>query len=177
MTHLPKTLFAFFRHFIKKYWVGILIIAPFAVLALLSYPASGNGSWGDFRFDILGWLFFVAGGTMRWWATLYIGGRFLLWVIGVAVVLCSIIFMADSVELLRRASGNPAATFGIVLTMAVFKLPSTAQEVMPFGLLAATLGCLTQLTRTSELIIVRVSGSSRESASPVNDRARARQSR
>ncbi len=92
--------------------------------------------------------------------TLYIGGRFLLWVIVVAVVLCSVILMADSVELLRRASGNPEATVPIVLTMAIFKLPSTAQEVMPFGLLAATLGCLTQLTRTSELIIIRVSGSS-----------------
>ena len=31
---------------------------------------------------------------------------------------------------------------------------------MPFGLLAATLGCLTQLSRTSELIIVRASGAS-----------------
>src|SRR5689334_20317402 len=92
--------------------------------------------------------------------TLYIGGRFLLWVISVAVVLCSVILMADSVELLRRASGNPEATMGIILTMAIFKLPSTAQEVMPFGLLAATLGCLTQLTRTSELIIIRVSGAS-----------------
>ena len=46
------------------------------------------------------------------------------------------------------------------MLMAIFKLPATAQEVMPFGLLAATLGCLTQLSRTSELIIVRASGAS-----------------
>jgi lipopolysaccharide export system permease protein len=92
--------------------------------------------------------------------TLYIGARFLAWVIGVAVLLSGIILLADSIELLRRASGNPDVSFRIVLVMALFKLPSTAQEVMPFGLLAATLGCLTQLTRTSELIIVRVSGAS-----------------
>jgi lipopolysaccharide export system permease protein len=92
--------------------------------------------------------------------TFYIGGRFLLWVAAVAGLLCVIILLADSIELLRRSSGNPDATFSIVLAMALFKLPSTAQEVMPFGLLAATLGCLTQLTRTSELIIVRVSGAS-----------------
>jgi lipopolysaccharide export system permease protein len=92
--------------------------------------------------------------------SLYIGGRFLLWVGGVAGVLSGIILLADSLELLRRVSNNNVADLRIVLTMALFKLPSTAQEVMPFGLLAATLGCLTQLTRTSELIIVRVSGAS-----------------
>jgi len=92
--------------------------------------------------------------------TLYIGGRFLAWVLGVSLLLSGIILLADSIELLRRASGNPDASFGIIVVMALFKLPSTAQEVMPFGLLAATLGCLTQLSRTSELIIVRVSGAS-----------------
>jgi lipopolysaccharide export system permease protein len=91
---------------------------------------------------------------------LYIGGRFLVWVVGVSIVLSAIILLADSIELLRRASGNNEPDLGIVVVMALFKLPSTAQEVMPFGLLAATLGCLTQLTRTSELIIVRVSGAS-----------------
>jgi lipopolysaccharide export system permease protein len=91
---------------------------------------------------------------------LYIGGRFLVWVAGVSIVLSGIILLADSIELLRRASGNNAPDLRIVVVMALFKLPSTAQEVMPFGLLAATLGCLTQLTRTSELIIVRVSGAS-----------------
>jgi lipopolysaccharide export system permease protein len=91
--------------------------------------------------------------------TLYIGARFLLWVTGMAVLLCAVILMGDSIELLRR-SASGTADFQTVVVMAIFKLPSTAQEVMPFGLLAATLGCLTQLTRTSELIIVRVSGAS-----------------
>ncbi|HEX3063944.1 MAG TPA: LPS export ABC transporter permease LptG, partial [Dongiaceae bacterium] len=55
--------------------------------------------------------------------TLYIGGRFLLWVVAVASVLAGVIILADSVELLRRASGNADATFAIVVTMALFKLP------------------------------------------------------
>jgi protein-S-isoprenylcysteine O-methyltransferase Ste14 len=59
----------------SRAWVGILIITPFAILALLSVPISGRGSWGDLRFDLIGWLFFVAGAATRWWATLYIGGR------------------------------------------------------------------------------------------------------
>ncbi len=92
--------------------------------------------------------------------TLYIGGRFLAWVIGVSFVLSIIILLADSIELLRRATEYPEATLGVITLMALFKLPQTAQEVMPFGLLAATLGCLTQLSRTSELIIVRAAGAS-----------------
>ena len=86
---------------------------------------------------------------------LYIGGRFFAWLLGVSLLLGSITLLGDSIELLRRAADKPEMTFALVMLMAVLKLPATAQEVMPFGLLAATLGCLTQLSRTSELIIVR----------------------
>jgi lipopolysaccharide export system permease protein len=91
---------------------------------------------------------------------LYIGGRFFAWLIGVSLLLGGIVLLGDSIELLRRAAEKPQMTFGLVMVMALLKLPATAQEVMPFELLAATLGCLVQLSRTSELIIVRVSGAS-----------------
>jgi len=92
--------------------------------------------------------------------TLYIGGRFFAWLLGVSMLLGGIVLLGDSIELMRRAAGHPEMTFGLVMAMALLKLPATAQEVMPFGLLAATLGCLVQLSRSSELIIVRVSGAS-----------------
>ena len=92
--------------------------------------------------------------------TLYIGGRFFAWLLGVSVLLGCITLLGDSIELLRRSADKPDVTFALVMLMAILKLPATAQEVMPFGLLAATLGCLTQLSRTSELIIVRASGAS-----------------
>jgi lipopolysaccharide export system permease protein len=91
---------------------------------------------------------------------LYIGGRFLAWVFGVSLVLAGVVLLGDAIELLRRTSEKPNVGFGIVVVMAFLQLPSTAQEVMPFGLLGATLGCLAQLSRTSELIIVRASGAS-----------------
>ncbi len=91
---------------------------------------------------------------------LYIGGRFFAWLLGVSLLLACIVLLGDSIELLRRASDKPDVSFGIVMLMAILKLPATAQEVMPFGLLAATLGCLVQLSRTSELVIVRASGAS-----------------
>jgi lipopolysaccharide export system permease protein len=92
--------------------------------------------------------------------TLYIGGRFFAWLLGVSLLLAGIVLLGDSIELLRRASDKPDAGFTLVMLMALLKLPATAQEVMPFGLLAATLGCLVQLSRSSELIIVRASGAS-----------------
>ena len=91
---------------------------------------------------------------------LYIGGRFLAWVFGVSLVLAGVVLLGDAIELLRRTSEKPDVGFGLVVIMALLQLPSTAQEVMPFGLLGATLGCLAQLSRTSELIIVRTSGAS-----------------
>jgi lipopolysaccharide export system permease protein len=92
--------------------------------------------------------------------TLYIGGRFLAWVAGVSLLLCAIVLFGNALELMRKASDRPDVSFGIIMEMALFQTPETAQEVMPFGLLAATLGCLAQLTRNSELVIVRVSGAS-----------------
>ena len=77
--------------------------------------------------------------------TLYIGGRFFAWLLGVSVLLGCITLLGDSIELLRRSADKPDVTFALVMLMAILKLPATAQEVMPFGLLAATLGCLTQL--------------------------------
>jgi protein-S-isoprenylcysteine O-methyltransferase Ste14 len=59
----------------SRAWIGILIVAPFAILALVSQPISGRGTWGDFQFDVVAGMVFIAGAIVRWWATLYIGGR------------------------------------------------------------------------------------------------------
>jgi len=56
-------------------WIAILILAPFAVAALLAAPYAPAGSSVDFLIDAMAWLIFIAGGTFRWWATLYIGSR------------------------------------------------------------------------------------------------------
>ncbi len=59
----------------SRAWLGILILAPFFTLALLSQPLSFEGSWLDWAFDCAAWIVFLCGGALRWWATLYIGGR------------------------------------------------------------------------------------------------------
>jgi protein-S-isoprenylcysteine O-methyltransferase Ste14 len=65
----------------KTWWdaargtVGILILIPFGVLAAISAPWSWTSPWASFQFKCLAWVLFLAGGTFRFWATLYIGGH------------------------------------------------------------------------------------------------------
>ena len=52
----------------------ILIIPAFAAAAL-SQPSVHEGSMADLVLDVLAWLFFLYGALLRFWSTLYIGGR------------------------------------------------------------------------------------------------------
>ncbi len=58
----------------SRAWISLLIILPFAIGAILSQPLAREGTWGDLDLDFCGWLLFMAGAGLRWWATLYIGG-------------------------------------------------------------------------------------------------------
>ena len=81
-------------------------------------------------------------------------GAFLL----VFILFVAIILIVDLIELLRRASGKESATFGVVLNMALYKLPQTVQKTMPFAILFGGMLGFWRLNRTSELIALRASG-------------------
>ena len=90
--------------------------------------------------------------------SVYIGRNFLFWI---AVVFCGLlvtVLLFDTIELLRRAAGRPAATFGVVVTMALLRLPELAQQLTPFVLLFATMLTFWRLTRSHELTVVRAAG-------------------
>jgi protein-S-isoprenylcysteine O-methyltransferase Ste14 len=59
----------------SRAWMGILLLIPFGFIAIFSPPHALEGSWGDLGLDAPGWMLFVIGAALRWWATLYIGGR------------------------------------------------------------------------------------------------------
>ena len=69
-----------------------------------------------------------------------------------------IILIIDLIELLRRASGKESATFGVVFSMAIYKLPLTAQKTLPFAILFGGMLGFWRLNRTSELVALRASG-------------------
>ena len=59
----------------SRAWMSMLLLTPVAVLAVFSVPHWPIDSWTTFWVECLGWSLFFAGAAMRWWATLYIGGR------------------------------------------------------------------------------------------------------
>jgi protein-S-isoprenylcysteine O-methyltransferase Ste14 len=55
--------------------VGSLLVATFGAVVVLSGPAIPEAAWGQIIFEALGWAAFITGAALRFWATLYIGGR------------------------------------------------------------------------------------------------------
>ena len=90
--------------------------------------------------------------------SIYIGRQFLLWFAIVFAALVSIIFLFDMVELLRRAASRPEASFGIIVQMAVLKLPLMAQKLLPFAVLFGGMFAFWRLTKSQELIVARAAG-------------------
>lgn len=90
--------------------------------------------------------------------TAYIGRQFLLWVIAIFLAMTAVILLVDTVELLRRASSKPDATFGIVLGMSLLKLPHLIEQALGFAVLFGGMICFVRLTRYHELVVVRAAG-------------------
>lgn len=90
--------------------------------------------------------------------TLYIGRQVLIWVIAVFFLFVVVIFLIDLIEMLRRASAKPDATFHIALIMTGLRLPFLAQETVPFAVLFGSMLAFWRLNRTSELVAIRASG-------------------
>lgn len=55
--------------------VGVVVLVPAFLVTLFSTPAAPAWSWMGVLLGVAGWAAFVAGAAMRFWATLYIGGR------------------------------------------------------------------------------------------------------
>jgi len=70
----------------------------------------------------------------------------------------SIVYIFDIVELLRRAAKYENATLDIILQMGFFKLLDVGQMVFPFVILFSAIWTFWQLTKKSELVIIRAAG-------------------
>lgn len=88
----------------------------------------------------------------------YIARQFLMWIGAVILLFVVLVFMIDTIELLRRSAGKPAVTFDLVLTMAALKLPFLVQETIPFAVLFGGMMAFWRLNRSSELVTIRAAG-------------------
>ena len=74
------------------------------------------------------------------------------------LILLGIVYLFDTVELLRRASKREEVPFGLVLEMGLLKLPEVGQVMFPFAILFSAMFTFWQMTKRYELIIVRAAG-------------------
>ena len=90
--------------------------------------------------------------------SLYIARQFVAAVLSMLAALSGIVSLFDFIELLRRSTTKPDATFGLVLEIAALRLPFVAMQILPFAVLLGGILAFWRLTRSSELIVARASG-------------------
>jgi len=88
----------------------------------------------------------------------YIARRFLSSILLVFGVVIAVAFLIDIVNLGDRASSRDEAGFGLVLEMALLRIPYLTQKVLPFAMLFGTMLTYIWLTRSNELVVTRAAG-------------------
>jgi len=69
-----------------------------------------------------------------------------------------LIWIFETIELLRRSASIPNISFVNVIELALLKLPHMSQEVLPFAVLFGGMVCFWRLTRSYELVVTRGAG-------------------
>ena len=90
--------------------------------------------------------------------SIYIAKHALIGVLVALMALGLIAVVVDLIELLRRASSRPEATFRVVFTMAWLHLPFFLQQLLPFSVLFGVMFSFQRLTRSQELVAARATG-------------------
>jgi lipopolysaccharide export system permease protein len=90
----------------------------------------------------------------------YVASRFLLGILVTFLVCAVLIFLIDFVELLRQSGKYgevPPLTLALI---AVLRLPAYAEYLVAFAVLVGSIAALLQLSRRSELVVMRAGGMS-----------------
>lgn len=88
----------------------------------------------------------------------YLSRTFLRWIGGFFLLGSAIIFLADAVELVRRASGRGTFDAGDAVLASLLKVPSLTEEFLPFAVLFGAIAAFLALNRRLELAVLRGAG-------------------
>jgi len=90
----------------------------------------------------------------------YIASRFLLGIF-ITFLLCAVlIFLIDFVELLRQSSKYGEVPPYVLAGIALLRLPAYSEYLVAFAVLVGSIAALLQLSRRSELVVMRAGGMS-----------------
>lgn len=73
-------------------------------------------------------------------------------------VLLGVVYLFDTIELIRRAGGKDMIGLGDILVLALYKLPDVGQQILPFIILFASMATLWSLSQRKELECLRAAG-------------------
>lgn len=90
----------------------------------------------------------------------YIGARFLLGIMAVLLLCSVLIFLIDFVELLRQTGKYGEVSLLTLTAIALMRLPAYAEFLIGFSVLVGSIAALLQLSRKSELTVMRAGGMS-----------------
>ncbi|SBW02732.1 putative permease [uncultured Alphaproteobacteria bacterium] len=88
--------------------------------------------------------------------SLYVARNFALAFLFTLLGIIGVTLLFDSIELLRRMNGEGG--LGVVLEMAVLKMPQMLATVLPFAVMLGAMIAFWRLTRTNELVVIRAVG-------------------
>jgi lipopolysaccharide export system permease protein len=90
----------------------------------------------------------------------YIAGRFLLGIFITFLMCAVLIFLIDFVELLRQSSKYGEVPAYVLVGIALLRLPAYSEYLVGFAVLVGSIAALLQLSRRSELVVMRAGGMS-----------------
>jgi lipopolysaccharide export system permease protein len=88
----------------------------------------------------------------------YISRQFLVSFALLLLILLGLVYVFETIELLRRAGNLSGVPFSTILKMGGLKLPYVGQIIVPFAVLFAAIHACWKLNKTSELVVIRAAG-------------------
>ncbi len=88
----------------------------------------------------------------------YLARTYIINTLFLLAALLGVIYLFDTVELMRRAGKMQGVPMSVILQMGLLKLPEVGQMLLPFAILFGAMFTFWQLTRRYELIVVRAAG-------------------
>lgn len=90
--------------------------------------------------------------------SIYVARRFAVSFAIILLGIAAMVFILDFIELMRRAASHQDVTIGLLLNMAMLKLPFMIEKLIPFAVLFGAMHTYWRLTRFHELVVARSAG-------------------
>lgn len=91
---------------------------------------------------------------------LYIARHFIIGILGTFAVCALLIFMIDFVEVLRQSGKHGSVPAATLVWLTLLRLPAYTEILLAFAVLVGSIASMLQLSRRSELAVIRAAGMS-----------------